>query len=397
MCLVGLAVLARFSTLLFDPEPRADERVYLRAFEDVSQGRSPYSADEACAEGSSCLPYFYPPAFAAGGAVLLRVLGSAEVILLMRAANVVGLVSCLWFSLLFAPIGFLGRAAVAVGYVLLAPPALRLGFGSGNLSFSVVGAGVAAFVLWRTRPVQSGFLLGLSAIVKPVTPAGLVVLGAHRSRYRWQHAVSVIVGLAVAGLLTLATSEFLREFLSLDDVAHEWPLRRSVSLYRLVEVLGFSVHPLIVVGLVAATFSWIARRRSRNPREVAILALTAMALATPALWSHTLLVVTPVVVMAVTRAYQKYLELGRSRHALYEVILVSLTALALQFSDGIGGGADSLTGPLQAAFLFLPVWAPVGLALYAWPQAAMVSSVDVSLRFFPSPRSDQELTRRFGE
>ena len=40
--IVAVVVVLRFGSLLFSPVPGVDEKVYLRAFHDVSRGSSPY-------------------------------------------------------------------------------------------------------------------------------------------------------------------------------------------------------------------------------------------------------------------------------------------------------------------------------------------------------------------
>ncbi|MCB1037601.1 MAG: hypothetical protein KDD47_27465, partial [Acidobacteria bacterium] len=265
----------------------------------------------------------------------------------------------------FVPAGFFARLGLALAYVGLAPPALTSGFRSGNLSFAVVGAGIAAFLVWRERPGLAGVLLGVSSVVKPITPVGIVVLGAHRAESSgWRHRIASATGLLVAGGLSLATP-YLWDYLSAEHATQEWPLRRAVSLYRFVELLGVSVHPAVLVLAVGLVFAWIGWRHPRSPRQVVVLGLTAMALATPALWSHSLLIVAPLAVMSLVKAGERYRD-RRSRAAVYELVVIALIVLALQLSNGIGGGAEGRSSLVQIAFLILPVGAPVGLAFYLW-------------------------------
>lgn len=364
--LLCLAVAIRFYPVVTSTRAKTDERVYLNAFRALAAGESPYAA-----ANPDDLGFYYPPSFAVLGAAALDLAGSRTVVLAMRAVNILGLACCLWCSFLFAPLTWRWCLLAAVLYLALAPVALVHGLRSGNLSFAVVGSSLVGLAAWRSYPVSAGLLLGVSTLIKPIAPVGLVTLAGHRpSRDGRQHLLASGIGLALAGAATLA-SPFLTDYLALDADINEWPLRRSVSLYRWLHLMGLPLPPAVLLALVALTSAWLARRKPIRPRQLMILAIVGMILATPALWSHTLLLALPLQIMALGKAWRRRRSGDRSASPLarYELIFVVLGAAALQFADGIGGGVETAPVPLQLLALSIPVWAPLGLAAYAWRNA----------------------------
>ena len=105
--ILSLSFLAavRYWPMVSAGAPHADEAVYLRAFEDVAGGRSPYYAAE--------LGYYYPPPFAYFGGLALEAFGQPAALVAMRTANLLGLGVCLWFSFLFTPLSRRWRLALA--------------------------------------------------------------------------------------------------------------------------------------------------------------------------------------------------------------------------------------------------------------------------------------------
>ena len=360
--LLALTATVRFYPKVSSQAPRTDERVYLAAFRAVSAGESPYAAK------TEKLAFYYPPPFAVLGSAALELTDGRTVVTMTRTANLLGLASCLWCAFLFLPLGWRWRLAAGILYISLAPPALAHGFRSGNLSFAVGGAALVALVFWRRSALPAGALLALAAITKPIAPVGLTTLAAHRpSLGGRRHLLAAATGLALAGAATLA-SPYLGEYLALDGDVDAWPLRRSVSLYRWLHLLGLTVPPAVLVLIVALATAWLARRYPITPRQLYVLAIAGMTLATPALWSHTLILTLPLQVMALHRAWRRSRSraLPASRFARYELPLVALAVLALQLADGIGGGLEVAAAPLQVVALAIPVWAPVGLAIYLW-------------------------------
>ena len=176
--ILGLSLLTavRYWPMVTTPVPGADERVYLRAFEDLAEGRTPYypAGDD--------LDYFYPPAFANVGGVALQATNSTTMLVVMRAANLLGLGICLWYSGLFLPLSWAWRSSIAAIYILVGPISIYTALGPGNLSLAAVGSSLAALAAWSLIPKTSGVLFGLSGILKPMAPVGILALGAHRPR-----------------------------------------------------------------------------------------------------------------------------------------------------------------------------------------------------------------------
>ena len=366
---LALAATIRFFPVVTSAGARTDERVYLHAFRAVSSGESPYSA--ATADG---LRFYYPPAFAVLGAAALDTFDSRTVVIALRSANGLGLASCLWISLLFAPLRWQWCLAAAVLYIALGPAALHHGLRSGNLSLAVVGSSLLGLAAWRQRPFIAGLLLGASTIVKPVAPIALSTLATHRPTLGGRkHLLAAVTGLAL-GTAALFASPWWTEYLALDGDVGAWPLRRSISLYRWLHLMGLEVSPIVLVLVVALAAAGLARRSPISPRQFLILAIVGMMLATPALWSHTMLLALPLQIMALARAWARLRsrQPSASRRARYELALVILAVAALQFSDGIGGGLEVAPVLFQLPALAVPIWAPACLAMYVWREPSAV-------------------------
>jgi hypothetical protein len=367
--ILGLSLFGaiRYWSVISSPVPGNDERVYLRAFEDLAEGRSPYYP------GGGDLDYFYPPAFANVGGIALKATNSATMLVAMRAANLLGLGICLWYSSLFLPLSWAWRTSIGALYILIGPISIYTALGPGNLSLAAVGSSLAALAAWSLIPKTSGVLFGLSGILKPMAPVGILALGAHRPRsggtsHLWTAGVAIVIG----AVLTLV-SPFLSEYLALNPgEVDEWPLRRSVSLYRWVRIMGFNGSPIALVALVSVVTLWFARRRPLSKRQLSILAIVAMTFATPALWAHTLLIALPLQVMALVRAWQRTRtdDSAAANQARYEVALVVLAVLSLQMVNGIGGGMEISHPLIQLPILFVPVFAPLALGMYCWKEEA---------------------------
>jgi hypothetical protein len=367
--ILGLSLFAavRYWSIITWPTPHADERVYLRAFEDLAEDRSPYypAGDD--------LDYFYPPAFANVGGIALKATNTTIMLAAMRAANLVGLGICLWYSGLFLPLSWVWRCSIAALYILIGPISIYTGLGPGNLSLAAVGSSLAALAAWSMIPKTSGVLFGLSGILKPMAPVGILALGAHRPRSGGtSHLWTAGIAMAIGAVLTLV-SPFLSEYLALNPgEVDEWPLRRSVSLYRWVRIMGFNGSPIALVALVSVVTLWFARRRPISKRQLSILAIVAMTFGTPALWAHTLLIALPLQVMALVRAWQRTRadDAAAAYQARYEVALVVLAVLSLQMVRGIGGGVEVSRAWIQLPVLFVPVFAPLALGMYCWREDA---------------------------
>ena len=354
---LSLVALVRFHGALLSPRPLADELVYLEAFRAYAAGDSLYRPSP---DGRG---YYYPPTFARLGAAALAAAGPDRLLAALRFANLIGLVAALWIALRLTTLAVPAAFATGVIYLVLAPPALAHGFTSGNLSFAVVGSILVALFAWPRQPVGGGALLGASALVKPIAPVGLAVLALHRPAGGGRrHLLAGGVGLALFAAATLTTAH-LGEYLEAGRALGDWPLRRSLSLYRWLRIAGLPVTPLVVAAAVAvATVLW-ARRAPRPPRTLAIAAIAGMTLAAPALWSHSLVLTWPLQAMAIDHAVRRRALAPSRSIRRYEPALVGLAALALQFADGIAGGLETSPAAAQLAGLGVPVFAPLALAL----------------------------------
>jgi hypothetical protein len=363
LSVLALATLIRFYPWLGAEHTLGDEGIYIRTFRTVSENQSPYGPP------TDRLNYYYPPAFAFLGGLALEATDERTTVLALRLLNVLGLAICLWISFLFVPRTWRWCLTIGVVYVAVGPIALTRGFIQGNVSFIAVGLSLAGLVLWRRHPLAAGLSLGVSTITKPLAPLAMVAVGAHRPALGgWRHVLAAAGGIAVAGALTYI-SPFFSEYLETDGgEIGEWPLRRTVSLYRWLHAAGLRPSPLVLVALVAIGVVLFVRRRSITERQIFLVAIAGMTLGTPALWSHTMQLTLPLQVMAVSRAWGRVADRSPEAPPLarYELILAILAVIALQGSDGIGAGMEVGHALLQTVILAVPVGAPLALAAYVW-------------------------------
>jgi hypothetical protein len=213
----------------------------------------------------------------------------------------------------------------------------------------------------------AGLLLGTGVAIKPLAPAAVAALAAHRpvpaaaARAKWLAAIAA----ALIGAVVVLVPPHLAEFL---DLAGGRPgITRNVSLHRLLHLLGAQPPALWLSAVVALAGVVLVRRRPLPPVRLFGFAVPLLLLATPLVWSHTLLVTLPLQVMALRVVWRRWRarEPGRAeaRRGLLEGILVLGAVLAIQLSQGVGG-IDDQHPWIQAAVLLPPVLAPAALALY---------------------------------
>ncbi|MEM6454036.1 MAG: glycosyltransferase family 87 protein, partial [Acidobacteriota bacterium] len=334
--LLAVAVV-RWGPWLFAATPLDDEAVYLVAFAARAAGEPVYTGI-----------FFYPPPFADAGAWLLERFGTTGVLAVLRAINVAGLALLVWIAAAWLPLGWRGRVLAATLVIALSP-AVRLGLQWGNLSFAVAGPLVLG-VLWAARrPLTSALMLGLGLVIKPLAPGALVVLAVVRPRgARWsRQQTAAVLGGALALALLLATPGLI-DFLDLRG--GKGVTARNASLHRVVYSVGHAAvgaapSALALAALIAlataAIGGWLSlrRRRACGPASILSLATTVALLATPLLWSHSLLLSLPTQMMAVAIAASRraQAEDAASRRARdYEIAVVVLRALAIHLSEGVG-------------------------------------------------------------
>ncbi len=358
LLLLTATVAVRFPSAVLDRQPLDDERVYLRAFELLASGESPYFG-----------AYHYPPAFAYLGAAMVAALGPQSTLWILRAANLLGLAVVLWC----AGAWLSPRQGVMAGVLMvLLSPAVALGVRWGNLSF-LIGALVLVplFMLERARPcarcrtqLSSAAILAASLVLKPVAaivPAALIG-GAHTelgARRRYWLAAAATVGLTAAILLLLP---LLSEFLQRDQPAGA--IGRSSSLTRLLYCLGLDLHPLAVLSIVAAPTVLLAHRLTVGPGVFLSWTLSVSLLATPIVWSHTLLLTLPTQLLALRVALERRTDPWTMRRPpVSELLLVLVSILAIQMSEGVGA-IDDQPGVLQALVIAVPCFSPLALSIY---------------------------------
>jgi hypothetical protein len=359
--LVLLAAVAavRHAGAVFASEPLPDEAVYLAAFERAVRGESPYRGE-----------YFYLPALAVAGGALLELGGRAATLALLRICALFGAAVLVWWSLAWSGLSPSRRLAAGALFLLVAEP-VRYGILWGNLSLALAASLVLALHAWPRRPLLSGLLLGAGIAVKPLAPAALIALAAHRpspaslARARW-----VATGAALLiGALVVLVPPHLGEFL---ELAGGRPgITRNVSFHRLLHLLGWAPPALVLSGLVALAGALLVRLRPLTPMRLYCVAAPLLLLATPLVWSHTLLVTLPLQVIALRVAWQRWHARAAAAAplALLEAILVVGAVLAIELSQGVGG-IDDRAGWIQALVLAPPVAAPAALGAYVAARTA---------------------------
>lgn len=348
VALVAALLALRFAGEIFAIGPIQDEEVYVAAFEQVQQGLSPYSVPQ----------FYYLPPFAAGGAMVADQAGMEATLALLRAANLLAAAGLIWLATGCWRLSFIRRVGVAAIYGVLAP-GVDLALAWGNLSPLALILWISAFLLWSRRPILAGACYALAMLVKPVAAIGIGLLALHRpesseARPIWRQP-QLLAGATTAVLLlaALLASPYLREFFGL--AAGVPSAARSASLHRLLYCFGIEISALLLMAVVFAVALILLRRRQRGPAGLYAFAAIAALLATPLVWSHTLLLVLPLQSAA--------LAVASNRRDRVELLLVATAVLAIQMSNGLGGG-ETWPLALQGLFVLLPCFAPLGLGLY---------------------------------
>lgn len=350
LLLVALLLALRFAPALSAGQPIEDEEVYAAAFERVAAGESPYAG----------LQFYYLPPFAAAGAWLAEKAGTLPTLYLLRLLNLLATAALCWLATGFWSLTFAARALLAGLYGALAP-AVLLALAWGNLSPLAIALWLAAFLLWRTRPIAAGAAYALAMLVKPLAAIAIGLLALQRppqgdsKGYRPQLLCAATA--TVLLLAALAASPYLSEFFSLSQGIPA--ASRSASLHHLLHCFGIDFPALYLLPAVALPALVLLRRRPRRGAELYLFAAVAGLFATPLVWSHTLLLTLPLQSAALALAMERY----AARKKLVEPLLVATAVLAIQLSNGLGG-TETWPLPVQGLFVLLPCFAPLGLALY---------------------------------
>lgn len=359
LALLAVLGLVRFHEPLLTSSRLIDEAMYEWAFQAVQDGRSPYDVGG----------YYYPPAFALAGAELERWIGAEALRYGLRTLNLLTVVATLWWAVAWwsrrspedpeAP-RWLERVALAA-LLLAAAPGIALGFHLGNLSFVAIGLALLGWSLAGRHPIWAAAVLATSVTLKPIAAASLplLVLAPPSHRARAHRFAGLVAGLVIA--VTWLALPYLADLLSQD--VERINRIRTWSLYRLLGVLGIDASPVIVFAAtiaLALALAWRWPRLRASPASWTALAAATCLLATPLIWSHTVLLFFPVLVMAATVTAQRRLA-GEIPHPTWaEPAFVPLGGLVLLFYNP--GAIDDLARPLEAWLLLVPLAAVVLLA-----------------------------------
>lgn len=344
--LLTLIVVALWRTHLMADYPVNDELSYVRGVAKVLEGKSPYEWGG----------YLYPPLLAVLGAGITDSYGSPAFLRLMRVLCYVGLVLTVWLSARSVPWRRWYPLAAAA-YLVLAPAAY-FALVIHNISLAVGGSTLVALWVWRSRPLAAGVLLGFSAVIKPMVFLIPFLLFVHRPKEGGsRHLIAGGVGIGVTALLLLLPP-YLKEMFSLAGRAATIP--RSVSFHRITYLAGWEDGALWVSAFVGLWALWVVRRAELDWRDFLVVSVAASLIATPILWSHTLLMALPLQAMALERLYRRR-RAGTTFS--YEPAVVLLAVLALQLSGG-ASAVDNL-GVLSQVVATLPIaLAPLVVAVY---------------------------------
>ena len=345
LALATLAIVAviRYPHYLLASEPRLDEGYALAAFDELRAGRSPYRAE----------PFNYPPSFAAAGAWWLGVTGVAGVVTSMRLLNLAGMAVTAWIACAWIPVRFPLRWVIAALMIVFSP-SVHHGFQVGNLSLAVAGATLLGLLVWPARPWLAWFLLAASLAVKPLALAAIPLLLVHRpSSGTGRHRRGALLALPALAAAVLLPGDF-EGFLRVPEP--QIVLDLSVSLRRVLSVLGLDVDRLLLATAVVGSAAALAWRRRLDRGALVMVAGVTSILAAPIVWRHSLVLLLPLQVIAVVRLFPGRLWSRRG-------LLVAAGILAIQ----LNARGDILVLPpwLQALLLVPSVAAPAALAWHA--------------------------------
>ncbi|MCH7665805.1 MAG: hypothetical protein IH936_07745 [Acidobacteria bacterium] len=359
LVLIALVAAVRWHHCVLLGDALIDEETYLAAFRAMAAGSSPYDIES----------FHYTPTFAWVGAQLIARVGEFGTLQILRWSSLAGLAVAVWCSSAWLAVSWATRLTLAAAFVAMAP-GVGAGLCTGNTSFAVIGVILPALIFWSRRSalagaVPSGFALGATVAAKPLAPLALVALFFHRpsSTEGRRHQLAGLVGGLTAAALLLPMISRLGEMSA--QPIHRLSYARSFSLQRLFALAGFEVNAPAIVFTGAVAVAVLVYLLPLDRSQLLAVAVSISVLATPIVWDHTLLMTLPVQVMALAVAAERWREgSGQAlRSRTYELVLVGLGALAIQFSGGVGA-VDELFRAAQFAFIALPCFAPALLSAY---------------------------------
>ncbi len=335
--------------------PLGDEVAYFNAFELVAAGESPFEEPD----------YLYPSVFAYAGSWSFVHLGRTWTDALLQGLNLLGLASVIWCSMAWLSWTVPRRLMAGAVFILLAPQ-VRYSVEFNNFSLAVAGMVLGGLLLVPRRPFVAGLLLGSSVALKPIAPlaVGCLLLARHEAKPRQRWLAAVAAMLVAAGLIL--PFPHLDELLALTDTDR---VAATISLHRFPKLFGFELNALwISAPLALAAVALVARLRLGRARFLCF-AVTASIAVTPLVWSHTLVLLLPLEVLALAVAADRWAAVrARPTDASHappwlEPVLVVLAVAAIQLSAGAGSIGDQ--GVLLQLFgAGVPAVSPLALLAY---------------------------------
>ncbi len=350
----GLLLL--WSGWLFHPRLYQDEGFYIRAFQAVQQGRSPYSL----------FGYLYPPPLAYLGSTALSFLGYQATLSILRLLN---LLAGFWivrlalqpFQLRPLPLLFVSLAAIA-----LLPPVAH-GLEVNNLSVLTAALGIAALRCWAASPWRAASLLATSLLIKPIFAVAWLLL----LFYSHAHARKTAL-LSAAFCATCLASVGWEIPAMLHQMAHNTMQHTQLLLSwrNLCLLFGLSLPGWSIALFWSGVGIFWLRLRHPNPAQLESIAILLSLYSLPLVWDHTLTTILPMM-MAVC-AYWLHQR---------PVISTSPTTPATPISPTISTTPISPTTPATPTSPTTPA-TPISPTTPApsasWPATASPSLVDPS-------------------
>jgi hypothetical protein len=327
-----------------------DEAIFLGAAHEVVEGRSPYAHPV----------YNYPPLLAEAGALAVRGLGDRGFLTAVRLLDLAATVALAWFAAGWAPVGWRGRTAIALAWVV-ASPLVHQAFEFGNVTPVVAALAIAGWWTGRRRPWTSGWALAASVALKPVAAVGAVFVSleelvAHRS---WRRRLAAAAWIPLCALLLLPGGRHLPELVGRMAAPPFQPYHASIR--RVAAGFGVNLPAAVVAAAVlAAALVWGRRRPLDGRRRVLVAPVVALA-ALPVVWGHTFLLTAPLQVAALARAIDR--RRARPPARWVEAAWVATAVAAIQGAPAIGVLAG-WPPAAQALVALVPTVAPLALAAY---------------------------------
>lgn len=340
--------------LIFRSWTGFDEDVYLRAFQRIREGVSPYG-DRL---------FLYPPAFAVVGAALEDRLGE-HLSIILRLANLLGASLLVWLSLARsswrAPFR-VGLAVVAIGL----SPLIRHGLWYGNVSQLFVGLSILGLVGAWSRPTLGGATLGVSNALKPLTAPALAIVaaqGLRRSGRGWELRTA-LTGVLAALCLTAVGARYLPDMMTNLGGRPEWGF--NVSLHRTLFCFGLEIPALAIFLGITAVACGLVWWNPLKPRPTLVLATSASLLALPVVNPSTLVLSYPAQIVALERVWRRASAKSWDRRlvSLAEVALVPAAILGIHGGTGVSA-ATGLPLWIRGLVTLIPLLAVTGLTVYA--------------------------------